>query len=815
MKSFKLVKSLVRRLRPVAKREPVRPSQYSDSVLSLSDKLWEGFSPQALVDLQALRDDPSSAPVTVARAAHELARYYRMTGDWTKAQTHAVISRVASPATADSVEHFLLEADCLVHLGRSDEARQLLTRALQTHAHTSGLCLAMANTFASEATSSESSRLEWINRPLRGASLPPIQKREDGLLTIWNLVVEAGTTSTGPLVSVIVPAFNAEQTIERALTSIAAQTWANLEIIVVDDQSNDRTFEVASDFARRDSRLRVFRTGRNAGAYVARNLGLENARGQYVTVHDADDWSHPKKIELQVKHLEEHPALAGTTSEWVRCREDLFFVPLPRLRTRWVYLNSSSLMLRRPLLEQLGGWDSVRVGADSELLDRLKACRLEVETVLPNVPLSFGLIQTTSLTQSSSTSQRTRHRGIRREYHTAASFWHKRAAVAGQPLRITHAQRPFPAPPQMLPQPATHPPLDLLFIADFNLQNDALSFTMELIHAAFQAGMRVGVYHYRRYHLSVTTPVSDTILELAESGKIVRVAPGEEATAKVVFALDAVPLQHVFDLPPRIKCEHFAIAASPVSAPLNATEGALYDPTVVSRNVQSMFQCRPTWLAASEPVRQLLLKDGRYQGICRTIWSPLINTDTWCARPIRWRGAERTRPAVGRNALDHRSQWPATSDATRLAYCADLPCEVRLMGGATVALRQLERSPDNWQVLPACSVPPQDFLADLDFYIHYPHDDFIEEFGRSILEAMAVGVPVILPPAFETTFGQAALYSEPAGVWTLIESLWRSETAWLARAQAGRDFALKHGWSELLPRLSALESDPPAAGGAL
>ncbi|OQX67678.1 MAG: hypothetical protein B6A08_14205 [Sorangiineae bacterium NIC37A_2] len=806
MKSFKLVKSMVRRLRPATKRPPIRPSQYDDRVLSLGDKLWEGFSPQALVDLHALRDDPSVHRDTVARAARELARYYRMTGDWAKAQTNAAIARVAAPGGAESNEHFLLEADCLVHLGRSEEARQILTRGLEGQPDHAALCLAMANTLAAEGASADQSRLDWINRPLRAASLPPIEKRTDAPLTIWNLVAKAGRVNDGPLVSVIVPAFNAEETIERALLSITEQTWANIEIIVVDDQSRDRTFELAMDFARRAPRVRVFRTERNSGAYVARNLGLSHAQGQYVTVHDADDWSHPKKIELQVTYLEKHSGVAGTVSEWVRSREDLFFVPLPRLRTRWVYLNASSLMLRRQLLEQLGGWDSVRVGADSELLDRLKACRLKVETILPNVPLSFGLVQATSLTQSSSTSSRTRHRGIRREYHAAASYWHRRAAISGQPLRLTHTPRPFPAPPQMLPQQATHPPLDLIFIADFNFDSDVRSFTMDLIHAALRSGLRVGVFHYRRYHLSVTTHVSDAILELAETGKLVRIAPGEEVSARIVLALDAVPLQHVFDLPPLIKCGHFVVAASPASAPPSAEE-ALCDPTIVGENVRSMFGCHPVWLAVSGIVRELMTKDRRYDPVCSAIWSPLIDTETWCTRPIHFRGGERAQPVIGRGARDNQRQWPLTPEVTRLAYCADLPCEVRIMGAATVAVRQLGRSPANWRILPAHSLPRQDFLSDLDFYVHFPHEGSSDEFERGVLEAMAVGVPVILPPSFESTFGQAALYCEPNGVWPLVEALWTDEVAWRAHAQAGRDFALEHGWSVLPSRLSSLENE--------
>ncbi|HYN46630.1 MAG TPA: glycosyltransferase, partial [Allosphingosinicella sp.] len=65
---------------------------------------------------------------------------------------------------------------------------------------------------------------------------------------------------------------------------------------------------------------------------------------------------------------------------------------------------------------------------------------------------------------------------------------------------------------------------------------------------------------------------------------------------------------------------------------------------------------------------------------------------------------------------------------------------------------------------------------------------YIEEFGRAPMEAMAMGVPVILPPEFEPTFGPAALYAAPEGVWPLVEQLWRDRAAWEARVAAGRAF---------------------------
>ena len=77
------------------------------------------------------------------------------------------------------------------------------------------------------------------------------------------------------------------------------------------------------------------------------------------------------------------------------------------------------------------------------------------------------------------------------------------------------------------------------------------------------------------------------------------------------------------------------------------------------------------------------------------------------------------------------------------------------MGGAQGALKLLKRLPSNWTSLEFDATPVDRFLSELDFFLHFPHEDYIEEFGRNVMEAMAQGVPAILPPAFAETFGDA------------------------------------------------------------
>lgn len=98
-------------------------------------------------------------------------------------------------------------------------------------------------------------------------------------------------------VSIIVPAYNAEKTVEKALQSLTNQTFRSIEIIVVDDGSKDKTREIISSFAAKDSRIRLVLKDVNEGLSAARNSGMEIAIGEYIGFVDSDDWCEKDMFE--------------------------------------------------------------------------------------------------------------------------------------------------------------------------------------------------------------------------------------------------------------------------------------------------------------------------------------------------------------------------------------------------------------------------------------------------------------------------------------------------------------------------------------
>ena len=99
-------------------------------------------------------------------------------------------------------------------------------------------------------------------------------------------------------ISIIMPVYNAEKYLCEALDSVRNQTLKEIEIICVDDGSTDRSVEILSEYQKKDSRIKVLhQTEPSAGAALARNLGLQEARGEYLSFLDADDLFEPDLLE--------------------------------------------------------------------------------------------------------------------------------------------------------------------------------------------------------------------------------------------------------------------------------------------------------------------------------------------------------------------------------------------------------------------------------------------------------------------------------------------------------------------------------------
>ena len=114
------------------------------------------------------------------------------------------------------------------------------------------------------------------------------------------------TTDINSTVSVITPTYNSAFFIEECIASVSSQTYENFEHIIIDDGSNDGTTDLVKQLAKNDERIRLIELGNNAGAAIARNKGIAEAKGRFIAFLDSDDLWVPEKLQKQIAFMTEN-----------------------------------------------------------------------------------------------------------------------------------------------------------------------------------------------------------------------------------------------------------------------------------------------------------------------------------------------------------------------------------------------------------------------------------------------------------------------------------------------------------------------------
>lgn len=337
----------------------------------------------------------------------------------------ALIHNIIAPAS--------LRSALLLRVGQADQAHRVISDAFVRgeERRSPELFLYRSNAFRER---SPSEQMEDLNAFLSQYGVPPLALKDPGLppSPINVEAAEPFPSAEGPLVTILMTTYRTHHRADVAIASILGQSYGNIELIVVDDASGDDTPEIIRQWAERDDRVHFIPLPRNVGTYVAKNIGLLRARGEFVTCHDSDDWSHPLKIERQVRPLIDNPRLIATTSHWVRMQDDgLYYArpvhPLMRINP------SSPLFRREKVMRDAGIWDCVRTGADSEFLARLRVVfgKHAIKRIVQ--PLALGSHRVDSLMTAHSTGYS--EMGVspqRLAYWEAWNAWHVRELRSGR-----------------------------------------------------------------------------------------------------------------------------------------------------------------------------------------------------------------------------------------------------------------------------------------------------------------------------------------------------------------------------------------------
>lgn len=348
----------------------------------------------------------------------------------------------------------ILAAAALAKRGRGEDAIRLARRFLGQDADRP-LSLFFAN-LALEADDTPG-WLSHLNDYLAPYGIAPVRLRIGESLLHRLHTDPVSPKGGGPLVSIIMPAFRAERTVEVVAESILRQSWANLELLIVDDASDDGTWDALQRLAARDSRVRIRRNMRNLGPYVSKNLALREARGVYVTGHDADDWAHPQRIENHLAAvLASQGAIKAGTNMMLRVSPVGLFdnaisasnhhSPDGMRRRAFV----SCLFERDTMERAIGFYDCVRFGADGEMLrrsqeilgqsyqdfDLFAMISMDTPDGLTNDP-KYGLRTANGVSET------------RRRYNASWKHWHKNTALDDLFMTFPVEHRPFSIDPEL------------------------------------------------------------------------------------------------------------------------------------------------------------------------------------------------------------------------------------------------------------------------------------------------------------------------------------------------------------------------------
>jgi hypothetical protein len=373
--------AVTRILGPILEKQP--RNQHALVVLAHTAENQEQYKKSADIYLRLIKDNEHKEKV-VTRLALRASEVLRLSGDVQRA--HELIMKIAPP-------------------DRYPES-----------------CLGLANC--------ENSNLEiwqaWINRFLDHQRSSPISEVREIGGRVWISGAVQHFINQKPLISVIMSAYNMENYIQHSIQCILDQSWNNLELVVIDDNSSDNTTKVVLSMAAKDKRIRLIRLSVNVGTYVCRNIALYYCNGEFVAIQDADDWCHPDRLRIQADDFLRQPHRIANVCAHVRRGENGIF-ELTRENQYSKTICLASMMIRKKeAIKKFGYWDSVRVSADSEYWRRLSISKNQQTTnKIPEV-LVFQLRREDSLTMHPETMVFDNVLSpARQAYNMAFEQWHR------------------------------------------------------------------------------------------------------------------------------------------------------------------------------------------------------------------------------------------------------------------------------------------------------------------------------------------------------------------------------------------------------
>jgi glycosyltransferase involved in cell wall biosynthesis len=340
---------------------------------------------------------------------------------------------------------------------------------------------------------------------------------------------------------------------------------------------------------------------------------------------------------------------------------------------------------------------------------------------------------------------------------------------------------------------------DVAILSDFRYPGGTSASIAAEVYAQAEAALSTVLVHVPSPHQPNTLPFSPRISDLLRDGVAELARPDQEVTARLLLVRQPRIFTENLPEPPRVTAERTVMV---INQPPGDAESPFryYDFAAVQDRVHHYFGPDVEWAPISSQVRDQVLEVAPNARLAPEDWHEIIDVAHWWQDRDGFVGDV---PVIGRHGRADPVKWPRDPAELLAAYPETDDLRVRFLGGGEIAVKRLGRKPDNWDVIRFGKERPDEFLRSLDFFVYFHDPEWLEAFGRTILEAMASGVPVIIGEHFRPIFDDAALYSTPAGASALVQELYRDPERYRAVAVRAREFAeRRYGHQSHLARLA-------------